>query len=370
VPDGATLISHGPDQLASNLPAEVVARLQEEILELTRRQAIASGAVWAGAIAGAPTNPEPWERLAYALRHPGRVDEQTVVHLEEITVALSRLEPVSASEGLLGPVMGHLDTIGVLLRGSLPPTIRRTLASLAAETAGLAGWLKWIVDDTASADGYYRVALDAAHEAGDRALGAYIMGRAACQPFYREQPDGRLERLAAIPREAATPRTRAWLLTLESEAHALAGRSDAARRAVDHAASILSQVTAIEATPRPRVTFMDNVWLTGQRGVVLAKLGDTDEAITALEGAIAALDPLWLKHRTWLLILLASAYAKKENPEEACRIGVQALSYATQLRSEADVQLVASLRNDLAPWATSPGVTQFNDHLRAGIRAG
>src|SRR5262245_61368606 len=53
------------------------------------------------------------------------------------------------------------------------------------------------------------------------------------------QPDVRLERLAAIAGNTATPRTQAWLLALKSEAHAIASHGDPALRTLDHAGVIL-----------------------------------------------------------------------------------------------------------------------------------
>jgi tetratricopeptide (TPR) repeat protein len=320
-----------------------------------------------------PTNPEPWERLTYALRHPGRVDRQTIQHLEDITVALERLEPVSSSTGLIGPVNGQLDTIASLLQGSLSPSIRQQLCSIAGETAGLAGWLRWIVDDTAGSDGYFRVGLEAAQEADDRALGAYLMGRAACQPFYREEPSVRLERLAGrsfgFGQADATPRTRAWLGTLEAEAYALLGNEDACRYALDQVETTMQDVAEVDEAPRPRLSFFDGVWLEGEKGTILAKLGRTEEAQTALLSALDGLDPLWLKHRTWLLVILAGTFATQGDPDEACRIGTQALKYAESVHADADIQLVASLRDDLTSWATNPTVRQFDAQVRAALHS-
>src|SRR5205814_5888922 len=87
-----------------------------------------------------PAGEEPWERLARALRSPGRVDGETLDHLEQMTVALQSLAPTQVGpRALLGPVTGHLDTITLLLQGAPLPALRARLCSLAAETAGLAG---------------------------------------------------------------------------------------------------------------------------------------------------------------------------------------------------------------------------------------
>ena len=70
---------------------------------------------------------------------------------------------------LLGPVEGHLGNVATLLAGS--PPLRPQLCSIAGETAALAGWLAWDIEDRPAAAGYFRVGIDAAKEANDRALG-------------------------------------------------------------------------------------------------------------------------------------------------------------------------------------------------------
>ncbi len=80
-----------------------------------------------------------------------------------------------------------------------------------------------------AAAAYFRAGVEAAQEANDRALGAYLVGSSCVQPAYRERPQARLRRLQGqtfgFQTFDANPSTRAWLITLEAEAHALAGTS-------------------------------------------------------------------------------------------------------------------------------------------------
>ena len=167
---------------------------------------------------------EPWQRLVAALRHPSRVDRQTVAELEHVTASLEGLESQVSPRALLGPVIGHLNTVAALLQGSVGLTRRRQLCSIAGETAGLAGWLAWDLEDRRAAGAYFRAGIEAAQEAEDRPLGAYLVGSSVVQPAYRERPYARLRRLqgrtAGFATGDANPSTRAWLVTLEAEAHA------------------------------------------------------------------------------------------------------------------------------------------------------
>jgi hypothetical protein len=106
-----------------------------------------------------------------------------------------------------------LNNVATLLAGS--PTLRPQLCSIAGETAALAGWLAWDLEDRPAAAGYFRVGLDAAKEADDRALGAYLVGSSCVQPAYRERPFARLRRLEGrtfgFARADASPRPgRGW----------------------------------------------------------------------------------------------------------------------------------------------------------------
>ena len=105
---------------------------------------------------------EPWERLSAALRQPGRLDREIVSELEHVTVTLEGLESQVSPKALLGPVVGHLDTVASLLKGSPGPSLRQQLCSIAGETAGLAGWLTWDLEDRKAAGAYFRTGIQAA----------------------------------------------------------------------------------------------------------------------------------------------------------------------------------------------------------------
>ena len=130
---------------------------------------------------------EPWE-LSAALRQPGRLDREIVSELEHVTVTLEGLESQVSPKALLGPVVGHLDTVASLLKGSPRPSLRQQLCSIAGETAGLAGWLTWDLEDRKAAGAYFRT--------GIQALGRPTTGRWCL-------PGRQLVRPAGLPRATA-----------------------------------------------------------------------------------------------------------------------------------------------------------------------
>ncbi len=319
-----------------------------------------------------PAGQEPWERLARALRQPGRVDDETVDHLEQVTVALHSLGPTQVgSRALLGPVTGHLDAITMLLQGSPPAVLWGRLCSLAAETAGLAGWLRWNMDDPDGAAAYFRTGLDAAREAGDRTLGAWLMGSAACQPPYREDPHERLRQLRGrthgFVQADATAATQVWLAAKEADACAMLGDVDGCLRALDRAETSLGRAAHDEAA-RPRFSSVDEKWLEGERGASLARLGMTQEARAILQRVLAALGPSSERDRLWLFTALAGTYVRDGEPEEACRVARLALNGASRMQLEPVLRVLHTLRHDLEPYQDSPAVQELDEQLRLRAR--
>jgi len=135
-----------------------------------------AGALVGGAALGGIEALEPWERLARAVRQPTRTDSDVVRHLDELTVTFESLDAHTSPKALIRPVSGHLATITGLLDGTPALPLRKQLLSLAGETAGLLAWISWDLGAATreQARAYVRIALDAAREADDRALGAHI----------------------------------------------------------------------------------------------------------------------------------------------------------------------------------------------------
>jgi tetratricopeptide (TPR) repeat protein len=338
----------------------------ESILDDMQRRPFLRGLSAFIGLAAASAFIEPWERLSHALRHPSRVDRATVSSLESLTVMLESRESQENPRALLGPVEGHLGNVATLLAGS--PPLRPQLCSIAGETAALAGWLAWDIEDRPAAAGYFRVGIDAAKEANDRALGAYLVGSSCVQPAYRERPYARLRRLQGrtfgFARSDASPSTRAWLATLEAEAHALAGDTSKCLRVFDEAEAAMSRAGGEDESRRPRVAFFDRNYLAGERGVALARLGQPDAAQEVLRPALASLDPSVVKTRPRLLTALGTAHVQQGDVDRACELGVEALGIAAQQEVQPNLQDVRKLRLDLEPWRDSQAVKDFDEQLR------
>jgi hypothetical protein len=89
--------------------------------------------------------------------------QRPVIELRSIQVrpdiSLEGLESQVSPRSLLGPVAGHLNTLATLLQGALKPSLQRQLSSIAGETAGLAGWLAFDMEDRRAAAAYFRAGI-------------------------------------------------------------------------------------------------------------------------------------------------------------------------------------------------------------------
>lgn len=245
--------------------------------------------------------------------------------------------------------------------------MQRQLSSIAGETAGLAGWLAFDMEDRRAATAYFRAGIEAAQEANDRALGAYLVGSSCVQPAYRERPQARLRRLQGqtfgFQTFDANPSTRAWLITLEAEAHALAGNERAAPIALDAADTAMASAAEEDNARRPRAAFFSPARLIGERGVALARLQRPQAAQQVLESALASLDPEVIKTRPRLMAALATAHVRQGNIDEACRLGSEALDLAARQQVAPNLQDVRRLRMELEPWRKTRAVRELDDQL-------
>ena len=318
-----------------------------------------------------PAGSEPWDRLEDALLRPGRLSGDTVDHLEGITIALQSLGPTRvSSRAVLGPVQGHLHAIALLLQGSLAPGQRARLCSLAAETAGCAGWLRWDMDDPDGAATYFATALDAAREGGDRALTTYLLGSAACQPPYREAPRRRLDRLGQLAWSDATAATRVWLAAKEADAHALLGDAGGCLRALERAELALVAMGREDESPRPRFSVVGRTWLDGERGASLARLGRTGEARGILEAVLGRLGPESERDRLWLGVALASTYAQDGEPEAACQVAASVLEGAARMQLDPVIALVRGLHAEMRAAGPHAAVGDLGERLQVAVEAG
>jgi hypothetical protein len=314
------------------------------------------------------------EQVSYVLRHPSRVDRECLQQLERTTILLQWQEGESRPEALMGSVAGHLAELLRLLKlGSLGTQTRARLWSLAGETAGAGGWLIWQSDNKEAAAAWFEFGLHAATEAGDHALGAYLVGCLSTQPTYRENPALRLQQLTGGPRGfhqlAAAPPTRAWLAVIEAEAHALLGRGRDAYQALDRARTTISRDGDVPRDRRPKVLsslgpFFNHDYLTAEEGVVRAHLGEQAEAAAILAPLLDSVAPERRKNWYWLYPMLAGACIHLGDVDRACGLAAEALQGSMKMGVTTNLPLVSGVRRQLEVHRRDPAVQALDEAIR------
>jgi transcriptional regulator with XRE-family HTH domain len=313
----------------------------------------------------------PIERIQHVFGKRAGVDAQAVSAMADVLLSLERLQRHIAPAALLGPTVGHLQAMTATLRSSMPSGLRRGLSSIAAETACMVGALRHASGDAEGAVHYFELAMRAARDAGDDALGAYIAGqRAMC-----EREDGRipLAESARIFSEggygftagAATTPARVWLLAKAADAHAQMGDEEAAMRALASAQDLLNRRPVEEEESRPRTppSSWDQRWLDGEVGTTLSRLGATDRARDALDAALVAITPELRIDQLWLLLAKSRTYVDDREPEEASRLALQVLAEARQLNYPPLMVEVQTLGERLRHWRRRPRVGELREAL-------
>ena len=313
---------------------------------------------------------EPWERLAMALDRPATVDAATVRDLEAITAGYARMTEFVTSGSLIGPVLEHMRTITDLLRGPQPAALRRRLYVAAADASQLAGWLLFGLGQHEAARSYYGVALDAAREAGDRALAGYVLGSMSFIPGQRREPVKALQLVQQAQRtasEGSPASLRAWLSALEAEHSATLGDAGATRTALDRAERAADQAEHQQAPTW--IKYFDRGRLAGFAGVCHLRLGRPDDAVAPLEQALEGLPSATVKHRSVVLTDLATARVQQGELEEGCRLASESLEIALRMKGVSAMRRLRDFRSQLDPWRRATPVNQFERQWRTAAAA-
>jgi transcriptional regulator with XRE-family HTH domain len=308
--------------------------------------------------------------VAPPLRPLGRIDETVVSELERMLMSFEGLEGQVSPSMLIDHVRGYQQTCEQLLDRA-PSEWYAPLCSLLAEGAALAGWLEWDAKRPMAARGYFLSGLEAAREADDRALGAYLAGSLCVLPAWRERPLARIRQLEdmtfGFQAADATPATRAWLACLKAEASARMGDATASLSALEDAQEA---ITAHEDDPsrrRPRASFFDATRLAGEQAFCRVKLGEGAAAESELRSVLDALPPTQVKTRPRLLAALGLALVQQGEIPEACRLGSEALTLAHRQQVAPNVQSVWTLRAEMAPWQNHPAIRELDEQLTVSM---
>ncbi|MGH8901633.1 MAG: helix-turn-helix domain-containing protein, partial [Egibacteraceae bacterium] len=305
-----------------------------------------------------------------AARQPrvSRIDAALVEDLELVTDSHRRLYHRLKSSELLAPVTSHLRVATCLLEGAATAPLRRRLAAIAVEAAGLAAWLAFDLNNDRMMKEYYRQSVAAVDEAGDRALGAYVVGFRAAAAMGLADLRASLRHLGEANGRAAhsaTATMQAWLAGLHAQAWAMTSDASSCRCALRRADTAMGRARPDE-DPAWMYAF-DRARLAGQRGACFLALRRPHDARAALREALASLGPTCSRHRANLLVDLACTHLQTRDLAEACRLLHVAHEIFVEAGSAAGLRRIERLCAKLRPWERTAAVRALYERLRAPV---
>lgn len=270
------------------------------------------------------------DELRYRLANSTHIDASLIALMQGQTETIRRLDRRLGAPALLDQMRAHTATLQQLLGHAVLDSARKPIAAALADAGALAGWQALDVGSVSQAWHYFEVAKDAARVAGEPTLLAHAKGEQAYALLDLDQPVDALQLVQEARTEATrdlSPRMLSWLWAAEAEVAAAAGQVSQCRRALDEAATLLPGGPAQD--PELPFVSLDAHHLSRWRGSALARLGDR-EAISQLSGALAVIDPDYIRARGGLHIDLAQALMTADAKDSA----VEHLQLASELANQ------------------------------------
>ncbi len=287
-----------------------------------------------------------------------------VEHLDMITTGLRRMDDHLGGGQTLGLVRQHLSAVVDLLEHRrYTETVGRRLHATAGELLRLAGWLSFDDGHHSQAQRFWVAALHEAHAAGDRGLGANILGFMSCQA----KDLGQIRQAITLAETARTgypatsPKVSAILDLRAAEAYANEHSTDDARRAIDTAFGRLTNPGSQHGDP-DWCYWMNEAQAHAQAGYCYLKLEDWTRAREHLRAALRLQSNEYTREGALRSALLATTYVRQAQPdlEKAIDLGSHAVqTLSGQVTSARCVKHVRGLVDALAPYRRNVAVRQF-----------
>jgi hypothetical protein len=306
---------------------------------LHRLAALAGPPLLSGMIAIEP------ERLTLT----GPIDPRLLDGLAALTRSYVRLHNTVSPAAVRQAITSHFDELAKLALRSQPPSTAAEVRSLAAQTAILAGWVSFNVQDLGQALSYWLVAHDLGREAGNVSLQAHALGCRSrlYSPIHRGPHDGDptaalslLDQATGLAEGAASPALRSWLLANRAQQLAVANRGAESYRDLDQAAHL---VALAEPTNDDVLAGWDEVRVDAYRGICAMVLQRPDEVIAITEPVLVRTDPTRVQ-RSLQQSDLAAAYAQLGDVDRASSLLGEAFAAATRAQFPEGVQRALGVR--------------------------
>jgi len=319
---------------------------------------------WAATAASVGHRLDPVEhaRVAAVLSNPGRVDTQTIEHIEAVLWRCERLDDTLGPQGVLDTVLAQRN----LARALVPEcsaALRPQLLSLLSDASRQAGWLSFDLNDFTNAEYYYEDARTLAHEAENIELGAIVLCGMSHLATWQRKPRIGIDHAVAAGQWAnrtGDMRLRAYCADIAAKAYSTDRQRDACLTALDAAETTLAR------TGEQRsgfVYFYSEGAHTLNCGQCHLKLGDAERAADYAQQSLTALDPSFTRLVAFASVNLGRAYARSGEIDDAARLLGDAGEIAAHNSSARLIERLKQARADLRPWANTAAVRMLDDRL-------
>ncbi len=319
------------------------------------------------------TDTELCDHLMSLLTKPALTGQRELAYFDQQTKLywMAREEHALPPSLLYSSVVRYLESLTLVLAGSQPAGCRQRLCTTISCTALLAGILLYDRGHYPQARSYYRLALQAAAEAGNQPLQAITWGWMSFTWTYALQYHVALRCIQTAHQLAQSLTDRLlhiWLAAIEAEIQAHVHD----RRACLQCLSVFERE---EASPASELAYLIEFrpgLLLGYKGVCLQLLYQRrqpatasllQEAKEALEHALTLDSPP--RRKLYYLSDLASAYARQGEIELACASATQCLDLLTRLgeRSQTLQKHLLQLQELLQPYHEVASVRDLDEQL-------
>jgi hypothetical protein len=308
----------------------------------------------------------PGDVAALARSSGAPVPLVAVDYLDHMVGTLRRMDDRLGGGTLLRLVRAHLRHVLELLdQHQYTEPVGRRLHATAAELMRLAGWLSFDSGNHPQAQRYWVAALHAAHAAGDRALGANIVGSMSLQAkdLGQVRESVTLAETAQAGYPGATPRIAAICDLRAAEAHACDRATTECRRALDSAFDRLGDAPSSSGEPG-WCYWLDEAQAHAMAGFCYLRLEDWKRASQHLRTALRQQGPDCAREGALRRILLAHIYLRQDHPDVDHAVDLATRAVDT-LRGEVDsarvVGHLSQLVGHFAPYRRRPAVRQLTD---------
>jgi tetratricopeptide (TPR) repeat protein len=348
------------DQLVGNLIEWACRMKRRDILQWLSSAAAAAAA--APVLDGLDRTEQ--ERVAQAFASPSRVDEAVIGHIEAVLWRCMRQDDALGPQAALDTTVAQRNLVRGLLPGT-PSVLRDRLLSLYANLSRFAGWLSFDLNNYDAASDYYETAREAAHQAHNTELGAFVLCNMSHLATWRKQPRTGIDHaLAAIGWASQTgdSRLRAYAYDVAARAYAMDRQDRATRSAIEQAQTAF-------ATPDSRTDTYAYFFSAGQlastESVCYLQLGQADQGVEAAQRSLAGIDGSFVRNLALTSLRLGICHLHRDKPDVDS--GAAAIADAARLASHnRSARLVERLQwgwRELEPWQDAPAVKAVRDQM-------